>query len=72
MAADHRAAAQALRDAEGTSCGGIAESDRDVSPFDHREDITSVTAYETKSPVGTKQQTEKLQAPSSRFAPFRE
>src|SRR5690349_21106778 len=35
MAADHRAAAQALRDAESTSCSGIAESDRDVSPFDH-------------------------------------
>jgi hypothetical protein len=60
MAADHRGAAQALRDAEGTSCGGIADSDRDVSPFDHREDITSVTPYKTK-PAGSKQQTEKLQ-----------
>jgi hypothetical protein len=61
MAADHRAAAQALRDAESTSCSGIAESDRDVSPFDHREDVTSVTPYKAKSPVGTKQQTEKVQ-----------
>jgi hypothetical protein len=61
MAADHRAAAQTLRDAEAASCSGIAESDRDVSPFDHREDITAATPYKTKTPAGAKQQTEKLQ-----------
>jgi hypothetical protein len=42
MAADHRAAAQTLRDAEARPCVGISEYDRDTSPFDHREDITSV------------------------------
>lgn len=42
MAADHRASSQALRDAEARSCAGIAASDRDMSPFAHREDIQSV------------------------------
>jgi hypothetical protein len=42
MAADHRAASQALRDAEAWACSGLPTDDRDMSPFDHREDITSV------------------------------
>jgi hypothetical protein len=42
MAADHRAASQALRDAESQACSGVPEDDRDNSPFSHREDITSV------------------------------
>ena len=42
MAADHRAAAQALRSAEAQACAGISDDDRDMSPFYHREDITSV------------------------------
>lgn len=42
MAADHRAASQLLRDAEGRACVGIPEDDRDMSPFEHREDIASV------------------------------
>ena len=42
MAADHRAASQALRDAEGRACVGMSETDRDTSPFDHRQDIASV------------------------------
>jgi hypothetical protein len=42
MAADHRAASQALRDAETWACVGISPNDRDMSPFNHREDITSV------------------------------
>jgi hypothetical protein len=42
MAADHRAAAQALRSAEAQACAGISDDDRDISPFYHREDITSV------------------------------
>jgi len=41
-AADHRAAAQALRDAEAQACAGISDDDRDISPFYHREDITGV------------------------------
>jgi hypothetical protein len=42
MAADHRAAAQALRTAEAQACTGISDDDRDMSPFYHREDISSV------------------------------
>lgn len=42
MAADHRAASQALRDAESWACTGVSADDRDTSPFDRREDITSV------------------------------
>jgi hypothetical protein len=42
MAADHRAAAEALRTAEAQSCSGISDDDRDISPFYHREDITTV------------------------------
>jgi hypothetical protein len=42
MAADHRAASQALRDAEARACVGISEEDRDASPFTHREDIARV------------------------------
>ena len=41
-AAEHRAASQALRDAEATACTGISAEDRDMSPFAHREDILSV------------------------------
>jgi hypothetical protein len=59
MAADHRAAAQALRDAEGRSCAGIADSDRDMSPFDRREDVTNVAPYKAAT-SGGKQQTDKL------------
>ena len=45
MAADHRSAAQALRDAEAQTCVGIGDTDRDMSPFNHREDIASVAPY---------------------------
>lgn len=41
-AGDHRAASQALRDAEARACGGIRDANRDESPFDHREDIALV------------------------------
>lgn len=40
--AEHRAASQALRDAEARACVGIPVADRDESPFDHREDIARV------------------------------
>jgi hypothetical protein len=46
MAAKHRAAAGALAQAESTACAGIDPVDRDISPFFHREDITSVTPLE--------------------------
>ena len=42
MAADHRAASQALRDAEARGCAGISERDRDVSPFFHGQDLERV------------------------------
>lgn len=42
-AAEHRAAAQSLRDAEANTCAGIAEEDRDISPFFYGEDIISVS-----------------------------
>jgi hypothetical protein len=52
MAADHRAAAQALRDAEAQACVGVSDDDRDISPFYHREDITSVQPANRPSPHG--------------------
>jgi hypothetical protein len=48
-AADHRAASQALRDAEARACAGIDDEDRDVSPFARREDIVSVEPLTTPS-----------------------
>jgi hypothetical protein len=42
LAAKHRAASQALRDAEAQACVGLAPADRDMSPFAHGEDIASV------------------------------
>jgi hypothetical protein len=47
MAADHRAASQALKDAEANACAGISEEDRDMSPFEHREDIAQVAEFKT-------------------------
>jgi hypothetical protein len=44
MAADHRAASQALRDAEARACVGLSNDDRDISPFEHRQDIQDVTS----------------------------
>ena len=52
MAADHRAASQALRDAESKACGGLADEDRDMSPFYHRQDIVRVDVLPAKAPGG--------------------
>jgi hypothetical protein len=49
MAAAHRAASQALREAEAKACTGISEADREMSPFAHGEDIESVEAYSVMS-----------------------
>jgi hypothetical protein len=46
LAEKHRAAAQALRDAEAKSCIGISEEDRDQSPFYHKDDVSSVAKVE--------------------------
>jgi len=42
LAAAHRAAAAALRDAEEHTCVGLTAEERDESPFEHRQDIGSV------------------------------
>lgn len=42
MAADHRQGSKALRDAEESACRGLAENDRNMSPFAHREDVAGV------------------------------
>lgn len=49
MAADHRAGAQALREAEARACGGIADEDRDISPFFHGKDIERTEPLVVKS-----------------------
>ena len=41
-AADHRAGSAALREAEGRACAGIDPDDRDISPFEHADDLESV------------------------------
>jgi hypothetical protein len=45
-AAAHRAASQALRDAEAKECAGLSALDRDMGPFVHREDIVAVERLE--------------------------
>ena len=45
LAAKHRAAATALSSAEASACVGISDDDRDISPFEHREDIESVSPF---------------------------
>jgi hypothetical protein len=45
VAAQHRAASAALRSAEAQACAGIPPEDRDMSPFEHTEDIASVQPF---------------------------
>lgn len=42
LAEAHRAASSELRSAEAAACSGLSATDRDVSPFDHAEDILDV------------------------------
>lgn len=65
-AADHRAASQALRDAEARACIGIREEDRDESPFDHREDIESVEKLYSP-PSGGKNPTRRFEGATVAF-----
>jgi hypothetical protein len=46
LGAERRRSSTALRDAEEQACGGLAEPDRDESPFAHRSDIVSVDPIE--------------------------
>jgi hypothetical protein len=49
-AADHRAASLELRNAEERACGGIAAADRDMSPFEHTDDIVKVERLDERIP----------------------
>jgi hypothetical protein len=59
LAAQHRAASAALAQAEASACVGIDDEDRDMSPFYHREDISSVKPLEVYGPGSGKQRTIK-------------
>ncbi|MEO8905579.1 MAG: hypothetical protein ABI627_29010 [Polyangiaceae bacterium] len=59
LAAKHRAASAALAQAETQACTGISDDDRDISPFDHREDIESVSSIQEPIKHG-KHETSKL------------
>jgi hypothetical protein len=59
MAADHRAAAQTLKDAETQSCAGLSDDDRDMSPFYHREDVAEVKPHVAEVRVGNRKPTQK-------------
>lgn len=52
LAKKHRAASAALASAEASACAGIADDDRDISPFYHREDIQSVSPYSENVKAG--------------------
>jgi hypothetical protein len=52
LAAKHRAASKTLRDAEARACIGLADADRDMSPFSHREDIATVEPLTLRSGGG--------------------
>lgn len=52
LAKKHRAASAALASAEASACAGISEDDRDISPFEHREDIESASTYTENVKVG--------------------
>jgi hypothetical protein len=49
MAQAHRAASQALRDAEAKACDGVSDEDRDISPFSHVEDIQHIELLGTSA-----------------------
>lgn len=49
LAAEHRAASKALRDAEEAACKGLNDADRDLSPFEHRADIMNVEEIHERS-----------------------
>lgn len=65
-AAEHRAASQALRDAEARACAGIRDEDRNTSPFEHREDIESVEKLYAP-PSGGKNSTQRFEGATLTF-----
>jgi hypothetical protein len=52
LAAQHRVASQALREAETRACVNVPEGERDVSPFYHREDIVSAAPFKEAMGLG--------------------
>lgn len=60
QAADHRAGASALRDAEAHSCVGLQSDDRDISPFEHTEDIVGAAALRVPTTGGGKVRSDQL------------
>lgn len=52
LAARQRASSAALVAAEQKECSGLSEEDRDIGPFYHREDITSVTVIDEQGSGG--------------------
>ena len=52
-AAQHRSASAALRDTEAKACVGMAEDDRDISPFERTADIASIEPVTEERWAGT-------------------
>jgi len=67
LAAQHRAGSAALAQAEAKACVGIDEEDRDISPFYHREDISSVKPLDVQGTGTGKQRTVKTMGASIVF-----
>lgn len=67
-AAQHRAASAALRAAEAQACIGISDEDRDMSPFEHVGDITSVELLSESVPIS---ETDSLNAQVGAVVVFR-
>lgn len=57
LASQHRAASQALVDAEKSACAGISDEDRDISPFSRTADIVSVSPLHDNVAAGKSTQT---------------
>jgi hypothetical protein len=53
-AVEHRRAARDLRAVEERACAGVADEDRDMSPFSHRGDILGVNPLEEAPAKGKK------------------
>lgn len=62
LAAQHRASSQALSNAEAQACAGLAEEDRDTSPFAHVADIASVSQLKEEYAVGKNKETREAGA----------
>lgn len=63
----HRAAAQALLDAEANACKGIAPADRDISPFSHVQDIERAMPLHAKVSYGKNVYADGLAGATVRF-----